>query len=202
MSKTRAHNPNHEQDALDEGISALWRRGPLRALLAAVSGPVQALESLMYGVALAGSLGSATGRSLDLIGVVIGEYRRGLTDAEYRRVIQAAVWAARSEATREELLRIFRLLVGEEGNVEYYDRYPAGVELVYLRADELTDAYKARISRLIRAALPLGVGVEFASVDIGGGLVFGGLDPGDEVGGQFGGLDPGDEVGDPFGGRW
>jgi len=206
MSRTRSHIPDHEAEALEEGISRLWTSPTLRALLAALSGPIQALESLMLGTSLAGSLDSATGRDLDLLGGLIGEFRRGLPDSEYRRILRGAVWAARSSTTRDEIIDLFRLLLGDEGSVEYYDRYPANIELVYLRADELTDRFKNRVARLIEDALPLGVGARFASVDLGGGFVFGGLDgdEGDEVGAQFGGLDAeaGDPEGSTFGGLW
>lgn len=205
MSKVRSFIPDHLAELLGETISALTRTGPLRDLLGAFSAPIQQFEELLFGVALAGSPESASGRDLDLLGGLIGEFRGGLTDSEYRRVIQAAVWAARSKGTREEILGIFRLLVGEEGDVEYFDRYPANVELVYLRQASLTTLYKARVAAIVNRALPLGVGAEFASVDLTGGFQFGGLDPGppgEVVGSQFGGLDPGDVAGDEFGGRW
>lgn len=202
MAKERSHIPDHEDEALDEGISYLWKDGALRALLKAVSSPIQALEDLMYGLALAGSIDSATDRELDVFGVLVGEYRRGLNDDEYRRILKTKARAARSDGTREEIIGLFESLFEGRGSVSVPDRYPATVEFILSTDDDVSLAYRRRAARVLREALPLGVGARFTITTSAGGFVFGGVDVGDATGSFFGGVDVGDETGVELGGTW
>lgn len=202
MAKERSHIPDHESEALDEGISYLWKEGALRALLTAVSSPIQALEDLMYGLALAGSIDSATGRELDVFGVLVGEYRGGLNDDEYRRILKNKARAARSDGTREALIAIFESMFEGRGAVSIPDRYPATVDFVLSTDDDVSVRFRRRAARILREAVPLGVGARFTITVSTGGFVFGGVDAGDETGSFFGGVDGGDETGDEFGGTW
>ena len=189
MPKPLSHIPDHAEEAIDEAISKLvCVGGSMEALFRAFSTPVQSLEDLMLGVSAENSIDAGSGVTLDIWGRLVGEPRGGLNDATYRRIIKGKVRASRSDGTYEYILALFRLLVGENGEVELRTTSPATLLIVYKRGQGLSMTMRQRIAYLVRLALPLGVQIDFLSVAVESGFQFGGVGAGKPAGSVFGGL--------------
>lgn len=80
-------------------------------LVAALVVPIVSLESVLQELLLNRSISTATGVTLDQLGVIVGQPRNGLDDDTYRRYIRARVAAHRSDGTFEALIKVASLVV-------------------------------------------------------------------------------------------
>lgn len=82
----------------------------LRCLLA----PLQRFENAAIQVLLGYNPDTAVGVQLDVLGKIVGQPRLGLADNVYRRYIKARIATNRSSGKREELIKIARLVLGDD----------------------------------------------------------------------------------------
>jgi hypothetical protein len=115
----------HFTDHVTRGVERLIERYRLpktSALLASWLTEVQAVEDAFYQLLTERSVTTATGKTLDLLGAIVGQPRDGRDDATYRLWISARVMVTRSSGTTEQIIAIANKLVGGGAVVmrEYY----------------------------------------------------------------------------------
>lgn len=89
----------------------------------------QKLEVALATVEQYRSLGTALGKTLELIGEILRELRGGKGDEDYRRFLYAAAKVAGSVGTANELIDILVLLDNgfDPGSIHFTPVYPAGI---------------------------------------------------------------------------
>lgn len=73
------------------------------------------------------NVATATGKPLELLGKLVGEYRQGRSDDVYRLWVSAKVRANRSNGTIEDINDIFRILTNGIGKVQVIEYQPARI---------------------------------------------------------------------------
>lgn len=147
---------NHVTRALDELVTKL-RRPRIQALMRVFARQVQEIEDAIFALVHERFLHTSQGAQLDQWGALVGLSREGVTDSEYRRLIQARMLLNRSSGTAPEVIEILRLITGNHGPVQAQPLYPAGVLLAYSTPTPLTDAQTTRVRAWMEEALALGV---------------------------------------------
>lgn len=146
-------------DHVDRGLARIleqYRDKPaFEAFLKALLAQVQGVEDMWNELVVERLLDNAVGAQLDVYGRVVGELRKGKTDAQYRVRLQARLRVNRSRGQIGDLLAVARTLVGTAGDVRYQESYPAAAE-VYLDADSDEESGIESAS-IIREAKPAGV---------------------------------------------
>lgn len=141
--------------------TALWQFQALpgwQALLGGLGDGAQALEDVGFDLVDQLNLDSASGAMLDRLGGLVGEHRGPLGDLAYRRFIRARALITRCRGTVEELLEIWRILMGVGTDFAWeVECFPAGVDLVAVRSSFLPDTEYRRVYRAMRDAKPAGV---------------------------------------------
>jgi hypothetical protein len=82
-------------------------------LIRVLISPDQRLEDAAQQVLAGYQLDSAIGAQLDVIGLLVGQERAGLSDSNYRRYIRARISANRSSGTVEEILQVIGLVLND-----------------------------------------------------------------------------------------
>jgi len=101
----------------------------VQALLDALRAEVDALRADAAALALQETLDGAEGTHLDRWGRIIGWRRGGLSDAVYRRVLQAVLLARRSEGNVSRIVEAATVLAGFDA--EYSQRWRAAYRLTF-----------------------------------------------------------------------
>lgn len=124
----------HKTDYFAEAKSRLTQQFKglprIEGFLKAVSAEVQELEDAMWEVFIDRVLQSdlATDDLLAKLGALVGQGSEGLSDAQYRILIQARILANRSSGRREELITILSTLCPGM-TIRAHDYYPASFYL-------------------------------------------------------------------------
>ncbi len=108
------YQPDHAGEAEGRLIAQFDDSAKLHALVRALVQPLQALEQDAFEVLGCFDVESAYGAQLDIVGGFVGVLRESKTDIAYRAYIKAKILANASDGTTETLLRISRLLLGED----------------------------------------------------------------------------------------
>lgn len=149
--------PDHSDRAVDDLLSQYKRKPRIQALVRALAGSVQTVEDSGFDLLVSSTLSAATGVLLDQWGRIVGERRRGLDDADYRRFISARILANLSPGDTDRMIRVFAVVAG--GEVRHWPLYPAGFALAAIRDVPFTNAIRDRIRTLMRSIAPAGVGI-------------------------------------------
>jgi hypothetical protein len=136
-----------------------WKgKAKLEALLRTYTDEVQALEQAIWDVLIKRLPAEAEGVQLDVIGRIIGEPRRGRTDAAYRPWITARIAVNRSFGTAGDVIRAL-LAIGagaftleDYGTANFKVTYPAPIDA----------GAEQEIPDIIAAARAAGVGARVA----------------------------------------
>jgi len=72
----------------------------------------QAVEDAAQSLVTIPSIDDSEGIQLDVIGLIVGQQRAGLTDTVYRMYLRARIAANRSSGTNPDIYNVFRLLFG------------------------------------------------------------------------------------------
>jgi len=105
---------DHEGAALARRPEYLKEKPNFEALLTAIVAPMQGIENAAFAVLTERTIDLAAGTQLDVIGVIVGRVRAGLTDDLYRRHLRAQIATNNSEGTLPEILNIARLIINDD----------------------------------------------------------------------------------------
>lgn len=149
-----ALTPNAEH--VDQGVAKLldqFRSQPgIVAILSAWLEQVQTFEDDAQDVAAGLNVDSASGYQLDVLGILVGEERQNLTDAQYRVRIKSRIGINISNGHADELLRIMTATLGTVVTMQEYA--PAAFELYSVITNgNLLD----EVAGVLRALRPAGV---------------------------------------------
>jgi hypothetical protein len=111
----------------------------IRALVSALVGPAQAIEDAIWQLYTLRRVDTAEGVQLDLLGDVVGQPRDGLSDDDYRRYIRARIATNRSLGVVEDLIKITRLVVGDDALRVEVERQNIATIVVRLLEIPITD---------------------------------------------------------------
>ena len=96
----------------------------LKALMAAIVGPLTTLESDADAVIADRWINTAIGKQLDGCGAIVGEARQGRDDDAYRVAIKFRVFVNISKGTPTDLIRGLKFLT-DPTDCQYLEAYPA-----------------------------------------------------------------------------
>lgn len=100
----------------------------LKALMAAIVGPLTTLETDADALIAERWIDTAVGKQLDGCGYIVGEYRQGRGDDAYREAIKYRVFVNISKGTPTDLIRGLKFLT-RPTDCQYLEAYPATVLL-------------------------------------------------------------------------
>lgn len=127
--------------------------------MTALLGEVQEWADALWGVVLSRALEDATGDALDQWGALLNEARNGLTDEDYRAILDTKILINHGDHTIPTVLDVLGRLTGSN-NVLLLSTPPAGLGLSYVVPSPLSVLRRARIVRLVRAAVADGVRID------------------------------------------
>lgn len=125
-------------------------------ILTAFANRAQDLETALQAFPAARSLATGAGAQLDALGAIVGQARQGMSDADYRRYLQARVKVNRSSGTPEELLAMLRLAVSSATTIALVE-YPPAAFVVRLDGAAQVTAQMPAVSAFLGAAKAAGV---------------------------------------------
>lgn len=118
----------HGDDAVDRLPTQYREKTGMEALARLSGDQAQAIEDALYEMIEDGSIGAGHDYLLDQIGDVVGQPRFGRADDTYKIRILAKIGQNVSRGTGENLIAIFKALMGAE-RVYFNPLYPAGFYL-------------------------------------------------------------------------
>jgi molybdopterin-binding protein len=102
----------------DHGARAIARlamqyidKSLMQGVCSAIGVQTQDIESGLFGIYTAQDIDLATGVSLEVIGYLLEENKNGLSDTEFRAVLQAKIEALVGNATRDDMIAIVDAIV-------------------------------------------------------------------------------------------
>jgi hypothetical protein len=129
-------------------------------IVSAAGVQAQDLEDALFGIYAAQQLATAEDISLDYIGQLVSESRNGLSDTDYRGLIQAKILAMVGSGTREEILEIADALITSTVlTFEIQADGRADFELI-INSDTgafVTDVEARRLARILNFAKGAGI---------------------------------------------
>jgi hypothetical protein len=150
--------------AIDHVAEALARlpmqfRGKPRieAFVRATTSSLQALEDASVQLLTAWVLDTAIGAQLDQLGVIVGQPRDGLSDADYRRILRARIAANRSDGIVEDLIQVARMVVYDDAAQIEVERQDHATILVRINGIALSAQTQATLFALLTLARAAGV---------------------------------------------
>lgn len=120
-------------DHADRAIARLLRQfqnaprltGYVRVLI----GELQQVEDQLHKLLEAKVVDTAAGAQLDRLAALVGQARGALDDARLRTWVKARIRLNRSSGTGNDILQVFRLLVGEGVRLRLIEQFPAALVL-------------------------------------------------------------------------
>jgi hypothetical protein len=189
-----AQNLDHGQDAINHLLPDYDALPRIEAWLRAAGAQLTQLEGELVEMHRMRALAYASGIWVDILGAIVGEPRKGRTDAQYKPYIQIRILTNRSAGLPSDLYAI--LLLGLTGNTVMLITYPGrpgAIDAVAL--DDIGDLDPTDFVEYLKRAKPAGKVIKFgythsATDDT---LILGGTNV---VGGELGGTNvTGDDVG-------
>lgn len=140
----------------------LWQHSEkprLTAFVEALAAGAQLAENTSWAVLIgASTVQGAEGESLDRWGELAGEFRGGLTDAQYRHFLELRV-RANSEFPNEDLLyEIVSQAVStvQPTPITVFPLYPGGLKIWVYSTDWLSEVLQAHTAALVHTLRPAG----------------------------------------------
>lgn len=149
------------QDRLVEALP--WPLGAserVEAWASAVGRQVQDVEDTQWDLTHETSLELAKGAQLVRWGERLGEPQGSLTVEEWRGFLKAKLMLRTSAGQAEEIVRILRVITGDQGPAYLYPMPPARVGLVYRAKNPLSEAHRTRVKQWMEKVVPAGVAIE------------------------------------------
>ncbi len=157
------HQTDHVGEALEELLGQFGDKASIVGFVSGLAAVVQDQEDDAWDLRADRLLSTAIGAQLDVYGRLVGEERGSLTDAEYRRFIEARLLANMSEGSPDELIDVFRIIAGPASvtaadPLVYCRLGIAGFTLTILRDTPLSAGERARVWAFMDDICPAGVG--------------------------------------------
>jgi Protein of unknown function (DUF2612) len=141
-------------------------------LVATLATPFQSLENALRQLLLERSIDTAVGAQLDVIGKIVGQYRNGLNDDDYRRYCRARITVNKATGVIEELITVTDLIVYDDDAT--YEIINNSVATVVIKINDIvvTEALADIVISFLRDTVSAGVRVilEYNNVPIGTGF--------------------------------
>lgn len=147
-------NTAHEEQGLARLIDQFRNLPVTRGILASWLRGVQRFENCLFEVLEARDPLTATGVQLDNLGLLVGVFRNGQGDTEFRTRILLRVRINRSQGRPEDVIAILASLGGA---YEYEEKYPASFRVYSFSSGDI-DRPLIEALRLVK---PAGVAFEF-----------------------------------------
>lgn len=154
---------DHEATA-EDALAGVFQRPAMRALARAIASECKAFEGAAFDLLEARTIDESTGATKDQIGAILGETRKGRTDAAYRVAMRLLIRARLSNGKTSDLIAILDLLALD---YSYREQYPAG-----LRVEVFATTEGPEIARWVFKARGAGVGAEVAYSEVSRDLNF------------------------------
>lgn len=133
----------------------------------AFAAQLQDIDGVEAELVEARSIATATGLQLDRIGDLVGEPRRGRSDADYRQAIYVRIAANRSGGQADTVLGILaNITLAPTGTVSILFHYPAAYDLIVIAPPVMPEP---GIQALIESATAAGVMVHVVVVPVATG---------------------------------
>ena len=123
----------------------------LKALMAAIVGPLTTLESEGDALIAERWIDTAIGKQLDGCGHIVGELRHGRDDDAYRTAIKYRVFVNTSKGTPTDLIRGLKILT-DPTDCQYLEAYPA-TALLFTNGFFVDHKIQAAMQDLVPAAI-------------------------------------------------
>ncbi len=153
-------------------VYSQFRSAPImQALITAIGRGLQELEEVGFSLIVSRTLEAAAGAQLRQYGAIVGEAQGTLTDAEYRRFIQARIMVNVCPGNTDSILAIWELITN--GTPRHRQMFPAGFQLETIRRTRMALPMLRRVRRMMEDVRPMAITmyrVEASS----GGFGFGG----------------------------
>jgi len=155
-------NTAHVAEGIDRFIEQYKQRPRMAAWLTSYLDQVQEIENALWDVLIARGIDQATDAQLDILGAIVNQPRRGLTDDDYRTFIRARIAVNRSNGRPDDLIEILQLITIDlpESIIVYQDRPEAGIFIQI--ASDIGTLVPAHIIELLNDARPAGVELQFS----------------------------------------
>lgn len=98
-----SHNLEHKAQGLARLIAQYIGKPRLENLLCVYLNQIQDAEDALWELATERFVDTAVGAQLDVLGVIVGQERQGLSDDDYRALIRARIKANNSEGTSNDI---------------------------------------------------------------------------------------------------
>lgn len=131
-------------------------------LLTALATPAVSLEDALFQLLVERGVDDAVGSQLDRLGVIVGQERGGLVDADYRRYIRARIAANNSRGNFEDLIKVAALVLNDD-TITIEGETQNGTVVVRLRAALTTDALAGITLSFLQDAVSAGIRVVLES---------------------------------------
>lgn len=131
------------------------RRPRFEAFVRLLATRIQALEDVFWSILGGRMLDSAVGAQLDVLGAIVGVRRGGLDDDAFRLLVRVRIRLNRSAGTGDDVLEVFRLLLGDASNTLTLREYPPASFELHVGGQLPVD--HARALEILRDARAVGV---------------------------------------------
>jgi len=158
-------DPNFVEEAKALLIEQFKRLPNINSLVDIFVRPTQETENVSAELYKMRSIATASGVQLDELGTIVGEPRKGLSDAEYRSTILTKIFLNAS-CGQPEFLITFILKTTDSPTVGITEYYPAGV-----RIEMNADTIPANYYNSVKKAVAAGVGLDLVNFN-GDGVPF------------------------------
>lgn len=153
------HIVDHVDRARDDLLWQFKDSPRLVSLVEAMANAVQIFEDEAWNVYINRALQDAEGDQIDKFGAIVGEARGGLSDADYRKIIEARALAYTCVGLTDQFIDMFSFLTAPS-TVRWEPLYPAGHTLYAFRDLPMEELYRNRVGRVMRSAKTGGVAME------------------------------------------
>lgn len=119
---------DHAERAV-ERLPMQHRRPNWERFIRVLAGRFQELEDVFFDLLEKRLLDSAEGVYLDALGEIVGAERGGMDDNDFRLRVKVAIRASKGAGTGDDVLEIFRMLVGAGNTLRLTEYPPAAFEL-------------------------------------------------------------------------
>jgi hypothetical protein len=150
---------DHTTQALDRLCQQFKDRPNVIALVTALAGTVQAVETALWQLLTERTVAAAVGVHLDALGTIVGQARGGLVDEDYRRFIRARIATNRSRGTIADVLRIADLVLNDATAGLVVDNQGAAAYVLRVASVATADALAEVLVDFLRDATAAGVRV-------------------------------------------
>jgi len=191
---TLANTTDHAAQMLDNLATQFKDSTHWQALLNVLGSEIQAVEDALYGVLATRVISTATGNALDGLGDILGVTRgtvSGLSDADFRLVLQAQIIALANSGEPNAMLNIADTILTEWTNANNTLTEGGGDVLITNFTDITTEVKALRAARILGTAAVGGVRpiIEF-TISANAGLFQFDAGPGFDTGLLAGSVDP------------